>query len=229
MEDHFAVATEPAQIAEVLRAIDGYKGTFIVQSALRLAPLVFVRPGELRRAKWTEFDLDESEWMLKLSKQKTSKRRVSDKPGDDTLIVPLSRQALEILVDLYSLTGKGAFVFPGARTNTRPMSENAVLAALRRLGIPKEDMCGHGFRATARTILSEKLHIKEDLIEHEFGHQVIDTNGRAYNRTSFLPERQLMMRSWADYLDKLKVGDKACLKKARCLSDIRSIMVRNYD
>jgi integrase len=229
VEKNFAAATEPAQIAGILRAIDGYKGTFIVQSALRLAPLVFVRPGELRTAKWADIDLNEAEWLLTLSKQRTSKKGASDQPVDEKLFVPLSRQSLEILRELYPLTSKGTYVFPGARTDKRPMSENAVLAAMRRMGIGKDEMCGHGFRATARTIIAQNLHIRQDLIEQELGHQVIDPNGRAYNRTTFLPERRLMLQVWADYLDELKDGGEMRPKKEERVTDIRSIMVGNYD
>ena len=123
-------------------------------------------------------------------------------------IVPLSRQAVEILRELHPLTGRGRFVFPGARTNDRPMSDNAILGAMRRLGIGKDEMSGHGFRAMARTILDEVLGFRPDFIEHQLAHAVRDPNGRAYNRTAHLPERRKMMQEWADYLDKLKTGLK---------------------
>jgi integrase len=165
-----------------------------VHSALRLAPLVFVRPGELRRAEWTDIDLDAPEWRFTVTKTETQH------------IVPLSRQAVEILRELHPLTGSDRFVFPSARTKTRPMSDNAVLAAMRRMGIDKDEMSGHGFRAMARTILDEGLGFRPDFIEHQLAHAVRDPNGRAYNRTAHLSERRKMMQQWADYLDGLKAG-----------------------
>ena len=191
---HFAATTEPIKLAGILRAMDGYEGDLTVRCALRLAPLVFVRPGELRTAEWKDIDLDAAEWRYTVTK--------TDVPH----IVPLSRQAVKILRELQPLTGKGRFVFPGARTNKRPMSDNAVLAAMRRMGIGKEEMSGHGFRAVARTILDEVLGFRPDFIEHQLAHAVRDPNGRAYNRTAHLPERRKMMQKWADYLDKLKAG-----------------------
>ncbi len=195
--EHFAAATDPVQLAEILRAIDHYQGTITVACALRLAPLVFVRPGELRKAEWADMDLDKAEWRYTVTK--------TDTPH----IVPLARQALAILHELQPLAGRGRYVFPGARSIHRPMSDNALLAAMRRLGIPKETMSGHGFRAVARTILDEVLGVRPDLIEHQLAHAVRDPNGRAYNRTAHLPERKKMMQQWADYLDKLKAGAEA--------------------
>ena len=191
---HFASVTEPKKVAELLRVLDGYQGTLVVTSALRLAPLVFVRPGELRKAEWADIDLDAAEWRYTVTKTDTAH------------IVPLATQAVAILRELHALTGTGRFVFPGARTNGRPMSDNAILAAMRRMGIPKDEMSGHGFRAMARTILDEVLGVRPDLIEHQLAHAVKDPNGRAYNRTAHLPERKKMMQQWADYLDKLKAG-----------------------
>jgi len=192
---HFAAATEPSKLAEILRAMDGYEGMLTVRCALRLVPLLFVRPGELRHAEWKDVDLDAAEWRYTVTKTKTPH------------IVPLCRQAVEILRDLHPLTGNARYVFPGARTTSRPMSDNAVLAAMRRMGIPKEEMSGHGFRAAARTILDEVLGFRPDFIEHQLAHAVRDPNGRAYNRTAHLPERRKMMQQWADYLDQLK-GDQ---------------------
>jgi len=194
---HFAAVTEPERFAEVLSALDGYIGTPTVQCALRLTPLVFVRPGELRKARWADIDLDAAEWRYTVTKTGTPH------------IVPLATQAVAILRELHKLTGRSEFVFPGARTNGRPMSDNAILAAMRRLGIPKEEMIGHGFRAVARTILDEVLGVRPDLIEHQLAHAVRDPNGRAYNRTAHLPERRKMMQAWADYLDGLKRGPAA--------------------
>ena len=191
---HFAATTEPKQFAAILRALDGYEGMLTVQCALRLAPLLFVRPGELRSAEWKDIDLDAAQWCYTASKTKTPH------------IVPLARQAVAILRELQPLTGYGRFVFPGARSNKRHMSDNAILAAMRRMGIDKTEMSGHGFRATARTILDEVLGVRPDYIEHQLAHAVRDPNGRAYNRTAHLPERRLMMQQWADYLDKLRAG-----------------------
>lgn len=191
---HFAATTEPKKVAELLRAIDGYKGSLVVCCALKLAPLVFVRPGELRTAEWADIDLDAAEWRYTVTKTKTPH------------IVPLAKQAVEILRELCALTGDGRFVFPGARSNGRAMCDNAILAAMRRMGIPKEEMSGHGFRALARTILDEVMGVRPELIEHQLAHAVRDPLGRAYNRTTHLPERKKMMQQWADYLDKLKAG-----------------------
>lgn len=153
--EHFAAVTEAKQVAELLRALDGYEGSLVVSCALRLAPLVFVRPGELRKAEW---------------------RYIVTKTGTQH-IVPLSRQALEILEELKPLTGNGRYVFPGARSKDRPMSDNAILAAMRRMGISKEEMSGHCFRAMARTILDEVLGVRPDFIEHQLAHAVRDPNG----------------------------------------------------
>jgi len=191
---HFPAITEPQRVGPLLRALDEYQGTLTVQCALRLAPLVFVRPGELRHARWQDVDLDATEWRFTSSK--------TDTPH----IVPLSTQAIAILRELQPLTGRGLYVFPSARSSQRPMSDNAILAALRRMGIGKDEMTGHGFRAMARTILDEQLGFRPDIIEHQLAHAVRDPNGRAYNRTAHLPERTKMMQAWADYLDSLKRG-----------------------
>ena len=193
---HFAALTDPRKIGPFLRVLDGYEGSLIVRCALRLAPLVFVRPGELRRAEWKAIDLEAGEWRFNVVK--------TDTPH----LVPLSRQASEILRELHPLTGNGRYVFPSGRTprGDRPMSENAVLAALRSMGIGKEEMTGHGFRAMARTLLDEVLGFRPDYIEHQMAHVVRDPLGRAYNRTAHLPQRRKMMQEWADYLDRLKAG-----------------------
>ncbi len=195
---HFAALTDPKKVGPLLRVLDGYEGSLIVRCALRLAPLVFVRPGELRRAEWTDIDLEAAEWRFTVTKTETSH------------LVPLSRQAVDVLRELYPLTGHGRYVFPSGRTprGNRPMSENAVLAALRRLGIGKEEMSGHGFRAMARTLLDEVLGFRPDYIEHQLAHVVRDPLGRAYNRTAHLPERRTMMQAWADYLDQLKADGR---------------------
>jgi integrase len=191
---HFAATTDPIRVAKILLAMEGYEGTFPVRCALRLMPLVFVRPGELRKAEWAHINLEAAEWQFTVSKTKVPH------------VVPLSRQAVEILQELHPLTGHGRFVFPSPRSDSRPMSDNAILAAMRTVGIGKDVMTGHGFRAVARTILDEVLKIRPDFIEHQLAHAVRDPNGRAYNRTAFLPERREMMKLWADYLDELKDG-----------------------
>lgn len=193
---HHASITDPKEAAALLRSIDGYQGGFIVKQALRLAPLVFVRPGELRKAEWTEIDLDAGEWNIPAEKMKMKLPH----------LVPLSMQAVEILRELQPVTGSGKYVFPGR--GSKPLSENGVNAALRYLGFDKDTMTGHGFRAMARTILDEVLQVRIDFIEHQLAHAVKDPNGRAYNRTAHLAERRKMMQLWADYLDSLKAGAK---------------------
>jgi integrase len=195
-ETHLAAITDPKQIGALLRAMDDYQGQFVTKCALRLAPMVFVRPGELRKAEWVEIDLDKAEWNIPAERMKMREPH----------LVPLSAQAVAILRELRPLTGGGRYVFPGARTNGRPMSDNAILAALRRMGFTKDEMSGHGFRAMARTILDEVLQVRPDYIEHQLAHAVRDPNGRAYNRTAHLAERRKMMQLWADYLDGLKAG-----------------------
>jgi len=192
---HMAAFTEPKEIAELLRAIEGFTGTFTVQSALRLAPLVFTRPSELRRAKWADIDLDACEWRYRVSKTQTDH------------LVPLSTQAIEILKAIYPLSGHGEFVFMGGHDPKKPMSEAAINASLKRMGYDtKTQITGHGFRAMARTILHERLNIDPYIIEHQLAHKVPDALGAAYNRTKFIEQRKAMMQQWADYLDKLKAG-----------------------
>lgn len=191
----FPTITDPIQIAELLRAMDGYRGSFITQCAIRLAPLVFVRPGELRQAEWAEIDLENKVWTIPASRMKMREKH----------FVPLSRQAAELLVELQALTGRGRFVFPGARTNGRPMSENTVNAALRRLGYTKDDMTGHGFRHMASTLLNEQGW-NRDAIERQMAHAERNSIRATYNYAEYLPERVKMMQAWADYLDGLKAG-----------------------
>lgn len=195
---HMAAMLEPDAIGGLLRAIDAYSGSFVTKCALKLAPLLFVRPGELRQAEWSEIDLQGQQWNLPADKMKMREPH----------LVPLSRQAIAVLEELQPLTGRGLYVFPSARSQRRPMSNNAILAALRRMGFAKDEMSGHGFRAMARTILDETLHFRPDYIEHQLAHAVKDPNGRAYNRTAHLPERRKMMQAWADHLDALKSGGK---------------------
>jgi integrase len=191
-EKHLAAITDPKKIPEFMNAIHGYKGGLVVRCALRLAPLVFVRPGELRSARWADIDFESAEWRFSASKTGQSH------------IVPLASQAVTILGELQPLTGHRELVFPGERSPLRPMSENTVNAALRSLGIPKDQMTGHGFRAMARTVLEENLKFPAHLIEAQLAHAVRDANGRAYNRTTHLDERKNMMQAWADYLDALR-------------------------
>ncbi len=192
--EHFASLTEPAAVGELLRAIDGFRGTLVVQSALRLAPLLFVRPGELRKAEWDQFDFEKREWRYVVTKTKSEH------------LVPLAKQAVAILQELQPLTGSRKLVFPG-RDPKKPMSDAALNAALRRMGYDtKTEITAHGFRAMARTILHQELGVKPEVIEHQLAHRVSDALGTAYNRTKFLKERRAMMQQWADCLDKLKAG-----------------------
>lgn len=202
---HRAALTEPAKLGELLRAIDAYQGTPVVRAALALAPLVFLRPGELRKAEWSEFDLDGATWTIPAVRMKG---RLKAKLTGPPHIVPLAAQAVAILSELLPLTGSGRYVFPHPLTAERPMSDNGVLSALRRMGFGKEEMSGHGFRAAARTIADEQLGIAPEVIEAQLAHAVGDALGRAYNRTQFLKQRRDLMVKWADYLDQLREGAK---------------------
>ena len=193
---HFAAITEPKQAGDLMRAIFSYQGHPYTVAALKLSPLVFVRPGELRTAEWAEIDLDAAEWRIPGSKMKMKVDH----------LVPLSRQAVELLRTVKPLTGHGKYVFPSLRTSERPMSENTINGALRGMGIAEDVHSAHGFRAMARTIMDEVMIERVELIEHQLAHAVKDTNGRAYNRTSHLSARVAMMQRWADYLDKLRIG-----------------------
>ena len=196
-EKHHASITDPKRIGDLLRAIDGYEGWFVTKCALNLAPMVFVRPGELRHAEWTEIDFDKAEWRIPAEKMKMRELH----------IVPLSEQVIAVLKEIQSLTGKGRYVFPSARTTLRPMSENAVLAALRRMGYTKDDMTGHGFRSMASTLLHE-LGWNHYAIERQLAHAERNSVSAAYNYAEHLPERKKMMQAWADYLDTLKRTNK---------------------
>lgn len=187
---HYAAPTDPKQIAPLLKAIDGYDGSIVVKCALQLAVLTFVRPGELRKLEWSELDLEKAAWNIPAERMKMKTAH----------LVPLSRQAVTVFKLLQQITGKGRYCFPCHRSPLRCMSENAINAALRRMGFEKTEITGHGFRAMARTVLDEVLHIRPDYIEHQLAHVVRDPLGRAYNRTSHLPERIEMMQTWADYL-----------------------------
>ena len=194
-ETHHASITDPREIGGLLRAIGGYEGGLIVRCALRLAPLVFVRPGELRRAEWTEIDWDKAQWIIPAEKMKMREKHV----------VPLSRQALEILKELQPLTGEGKYLFPSPRTSGRPMSDNAILSALRRMGYTGDQMTGHGFRSMASTLLNEQGWHR-DAIERQLAHAERDSIRAAYNYAQYLPERRKMMQAWADHLDGLREG-----------------------
>jgi len=198
---HFAAITDPEQLGVLLRAIQAYRGGPIVRAALQLAPILFQRPGELRAAAWSEIDLEQGIWTIPPSRMKREK---GGKEHGDPHLVPLPTQAIAILKELYQLTGHGRLVFPGERDHDRPISENSVRTALISLGYTSELQTWHGFRATARTMLAERLDVDPLLIEAQLAHAVKDANGRAYNRTRYLEQRVKMMQQWADYLDSLR-------------------------
>ncbi len=210
---HFAAITDPVKLGELIRIIQGYQGGPIVRVALQLAPMLFQRPGELRAAAWAEFDLDAALWTIPAARMK---RRVDGKKNGDPHLVPLPKQAVEILQKLKPLTGHGTFLFPGERSHDRPISDNTLRAALLTLGYGPDVQSVHGFRATARTILAEVLNFDPLVIEAQLAHAVKDANGRSYNRTTYLKHRATMMQQWADYLDKLAKGaDVIPLKAAK--------------
>lgn len=194
---HFKAITEPNEIASLMVAIHNYQGSPAVMAALKLSPLLFCRPGELRHLEWKEVKFKETRIELPAEKMKMKEPH----------IIPLSTQAMEILEELHLITGRGRYVFPNARGASRPLSDNGVRTALRTLGYTNEQISPHGFRAMARTILDEILNFPLDWIEHQLAHAVRDPNGRAYNRTKHLSQRQQMMQTWADYLDGLASGN----------------------
>ena len=189
---HFAAITDPKRVGELMRMIDGYQGTVVTLAALKLMPLVFVRSLELRQAKWNDINLEEGKWQFTISKTTTDHA------------VPLSKQAISILSNLYPYTKRHAYVFYSEASSSKFLSENTLASALRKLGIPKEEMSVHGFRAMARTLCHERLGIRPEVIEHQLGHKVPDALGQAYNRTRFMDDRIQMMQEWADYLDTLR-------------------------
>ncbi|MBI1887734.1 MAG: integrase arm-type DNA-binding domain-containing protein [Nitrosomonadales bacterium] len=196
--NHFAAITEPKKVGELLRDIDGYQGSFIVQCAFKLSPLLFVRPGELRKMEWVEVDLDKAEWVIPAEKMKMGV----------THIVPLSAQSIKILREIQPLTGHGKYVFHGERDHDRPMSDNAIRSALRRMGWANDEMTPHGFRAMASTIL-DNMGYKQEWLERQLAHEEPNKIKAAYKREAwrmYLHERTAMMQAWADYLDKLKAG-----------------------
>lgn len=196
-KSHYPTIIEPTKIAELMRAIEGYSGGLLTRCALRLAPLVFVRPGELRHAEWSEINLEAAEWRIPVHKMKMKAMH----------LVPLSRQAVAILLEIQPYTGAGQFVFPSERTGERPMSNNTINAALRRLGYPKEEMTGHGFRAMASTRLHE-MGWQSDVIERQLAHGERNPVKAAYCHAEYLSERKKMMQAWADYLESLATGAK---------------------
>ncbi len=191
---HFAAVTDPVRLGAILRTLNAYTGTLQVRTALKLMPMLLVRPGELRSMRWEDVDLEVGEWRFTTSKTQTE------------LVVPLASQAIAVLSELYELTGRGEYVFPNPRDRKKCMSENAMRSAMIALGLEGREVTAHGFRATARTLLDEIHQIRPDVIEHQLGHAVRDPLGRAYNRTTFLEERKQMMLLWANYLDALKDG-----------------------
>jgi integrase len=197
---NFASVTDPARVGELMRAIDGYTGYPVTALALKLAPLVFVRPGELRAAEWSEFDLANAEWRIPAARMKMKEPH----------IVPLARQAIAIVRELEPLARGGRYLFPSLRTRDRPMSENTINAALRRLGYSSEEQTGHGFRSMASTLLNEQ-GFPPDVIELQLAHTERNKVRAAYNKAQRLPERRKMMQAWADYLDGLRAGGSSPL------------------
>lgn len=203
IRQHLPAITDPKELGALLRAIDEFKGSFVVKCALHIAAMTFQRPGDLRFMEWVDVDFDKAEWNIPIEKMKLTKKAKAERKGDRHC-VPLSTQALDVLRQLHPLTGHSRYVFPGHRTHLKPLSEAALTAALHRMGY-RDEMSWHGFRATARTILDEVLGFRPDFIEHQLAHAVRDALGRSYNRTSHLAERKKMMQTWSDYLAGLKV------------------------
>lgn len=197
---HFAAITDPSKLGELILSTRAYRGGVVVRAALQLAPILFQRPVELRAAKWDEFDLDAGLWTIPAARMKRGKE---GKEYGDPHLVPLPHQAIEILRRLKPYTESTGLVFSGERSRERPISENSVRTALISMGYTSEIQTWHGFRATARTMLAERLEVEIQVIEAQLAHSVNDANGRAYNRTTFLKQRQEMMQRWADYLDQL--------------------------
>jgi integrase len=209
---HFPAITDPKRLGELLRACDAYAATPVVRAALKLAPMLLLRPGELRFAEWPEIDLDAALWTVPAIRMK---RELREKLHGAPHLVPLPRQAVAVLRDLQKLTGHATMVFRGERHHHRAMSENTINAALRAMGFSAEEVTGHGFRATARTMLHERLGFSPDVIEAQLAHSVRDSLGRAYNRTEFVEQRREMLQTWADYLDQLRRGKDTVPGKSR--------------
>jgi len=198
---NFSAITDPKRFGELLKACDKYAATPVVRAALKLAPMLLLRPGEFRKAEWSEIDLDGALWTVPAARMK---RELREKLLGAPHLVPLPRQAVAVLRELHVLTGHAKMVFRGERHHDRPMSENTVNAALRAMGFPQDEVTGHGFRATARTMLHERLGFSPEIIEAQLAHSVRDSLGRAYNRTEFTQQRREMLQAWADYLDELR-------------------------
>lgn len=209
---HFAAITEPGRLAQLLRACDGYAATHVVRAALKLQPMLLLRPGEFRGAEWSEIDLDNALWTVPPARMK---RQLLGKLNGAPHLVPLPKQAVAVLRDLQPLTGGGKLVFRGERHHDRPMSDNTINAALRAMGYAADEMTAHGFRATARTILHERLGFSPDVIEAQLAHSVRDSLGRVYNRTEFVDQRRKMLQAWADYLDDLRANVEGGQRKGK--------------
>ena len=224
---HFPAITKGENAAPLLQAIWNYRGSAVVQSAFRLNPYLFCRPGELRTMEWQAVDLDKRQWLLPLEKDEArEKARTKGEAIDDCLIVPLAPQVCQILQELKGITGSGKYVFPGQRSIDQPMSDGAIREALKTIGYPGSIHTGHGFRAMARTMIIDELKIQEHLIEHELGHIQRFPNGRAYDRASYIQERDLMMREWADYLGHLREGKP--VRGSGPMEDVRAIQKSQY-
>lgn len=208
---NFPAITDPARFGQLLRACDRYAATPVVRAALKLAPMLLLRPGELRFAEWPEIDLDAALWTVPAARMK---REVREKLLGAPHLVPLPRQAVAVLRELHELTGHATMVFRGERHHHRAMSENTINAALRAMGFSQDEVTGHGFRATARTMLHERLGFSPEIIEAQLAHSVQDSLGRAYNRTEFTEQRRAMLQAWADYLDQLRLDGDAVPMRA---------------
>ncbi len=222
---HFAAITKPRPLAELLKAIDGYHGSMIVRSAMKLMPMLFLRPGELRKATWDEIDLPNGLFFVSSMRMKRTKQQ---KETGEPHFVSLPRQAVDILWDLHALTGRGEFVFPAEGRSGRPMSDGTVNAALRSMGYSSETVTAHGFRATARTLLAEALSIEPAVVELQLAHEVKDPNGTAYNRAEYIEKRRAMMQVWANYLDQLRDGT-ADFRSHAALPEFRPMTLRRHD
>jgi len=202
-QKHMASITDPIKVGHLLRAIQEYPGSFVTRCALQLAPLFFLRPGELRKAEWSELNFDRAEWRIPIERMKRSQKEKDSRQGEVAHVVPLSRQALIILRDLYQLTGNGRYLFPGLRSKDRPMCDATLTNALRRMGYTGEEMTVHGFRHMASTLLHEH-GVPSILIEKQLSHSDRNRIRAVYNYAEYLPERKIMMQTWADYLDELQ-------------------------
>ena len=208
---HMAAVLEPTKAGELMRAIAEYSGQPTTRGALLLSALLFQRPGNIRQMRWADVDLDDAMWTIPAADMK---RRKHEKENGRPHLVPLARQAIDALRELRSLTGHGVYVFPSLLTGERPMSENTVNTALRRMGYTNTEMTAHGFRAMARTITVEKMDVMPDVIEAQLAHGKSGPLGSAYDRAEFVAKRRALMQSWADFLDELRQGAKILAFKA---------------